>query len=57
MYICRCNNLPPEGNFIKGKEYEWDYIIDATYIIDDNGEQVVFDDIKFYWYFTKITGK
>lgn len=42
-----------EGNFKVGAEYEYSYIIDGIYVIDDNGDSIDFNDYTFLWYFTK----
>lgn len=50
----RCHNIPKEGNFRVGAEYEYSYIIDGIYVIDDNGDSINFNDYTFLWYFTKL---
>lgn len=52
--IGRCHNIPKEGNFKVGAEYEYSYIIDGIYVIDDNGDSIDFNDYTFLWYFTKL---
>ena len=52
--ISRCHNIPKEGNFRVGAEYEYSYIIDGIYVIDDNGDRIDFNDYTFLWYFTKL---
>lgn len=52
--IGRCHNIPKEGNFKVGAEYEYSYIIDGIYVIDDNGDSFYFNDYTFLWYFTKL---
>ena len=52
--ISRCHNIPKEGNFRVGAEYEYSYIIDGIYVIDDNGDSIDFNDYTFLWYFTKL---
>ena len=52
--IGRCHNIPKEGNFKVGAEYEYSYIIDGIYVIDDNGDRIDFNDYTFLWYFTKL---
>ena len=54
MRKCRCHHVPNEGNFKVGAEYEYSYIIDGIYIIDDNGDRFYFNDHAFLWYFTKL---
>lgn len=51
---CQCYCLPPEGRFTVGSIYPWSYVIDGLYAIDDNGQKIFFDEIKFLWYFKKI---
>lgn len=52
--ISRCHHVPREGNFKVGAEYEYSYIIDGIYVIDDNGDSIDFNDYTFLWYFTKL---
>ena len=52
--ISRCHHIPKEGNFKVGAEYEYSYIIDGIYVIDDNGDKFYFNDYTFLWYFTKL---
>lgn len=52
--ISRCYLIPKEGNFKVGAEYEYSYIIDGIYVIDDNGDKFYFNDYTFLWYFTKL---
>lgn len=52
--IGRCHNILKEGNFKVGAEYEYSYIIDGIYVIDDNGDSFDFNDYTFLWYFTKL---
>lgn len=52
--IGRCHNIPKEGNFKVGAEYEYSYIIDGIYVIDDTGDSIYFNDYTFLWYFTKL---
>lgn len=52
--IGRCHNIPKEGNFKVGAEYEYSYVIDGIYVIDDNGDSFDFNDYTFLWYFTKL---
>lgn len=52
--IGRCHHIPKEGNFKVGAEYEYSYIIDGIYVIDDNGDSIDFNDYTFLWYFTKL---
>ena len=44
MYKCKCHNIPSEGKFTVGNEYDWSYVIDGIYVIDDVGEKVDFND-------------
>ena len=46
--------MPKEGNFKVGAEYEYSYIIDGIYVVDDNGDSFDFNDYTFLWYFTKL---
>lgn len=52
--IGRCHNIPKERNFKVGAEYEYSYIIDGIYVIDDTGDSIYFNDYTFLWYFTKL---
>lgn len=52
--IGRCYNIPKEGNFKVGAQYEYSYVIDGIYVIDDNGDSFDFNDYTFLWYFTKL---
>lgn len=54
MNKCRCHHIPKEGNFKVGAEYEYSYIIDGIYIIDDNGDRFYFNDHAFLRYFKKL---
>lgn len=54
LYISRCHHIPKEGNFKVGAEYEYSYIIDGIYVVDDNGDSFDFNDYTFLWYFTKL---
>ena len=54
LYISRCHHIPKEGNFKVGAEYEYSYIIDGIYVVDDNGDSIDFNDYTFLWYFTKL---
>lgn len=53
MYKCKCHNIPSEGKFTVGNIYDWSYVIDAIYVIDDDGEEVFFNDYTFLCYFSK----
>ena len=53
MFKCKCHNIPSEGKFIIGNEYDWSYVIDAIYVIDEDGKEVFFNDYTFLWYFSK----
>lgn len=49
MRKCRCHHIPEEGCFKIGNIYEWCYVIDGIYVIDDNGEKIdLFNEITFY---------
>ena len=52
--ISRCYHISKEGNFKVGAEYEYSYIIDGIYVIDDNGDKFYFNDYTFLGYFTKL---
>lgn len=52
--ISKCHHIPKEGNFKVGAKYEYSYIIDGIYVIDDNGDSFDFNDYTFLWYFTKL---
>ena len=51
---CRCHSIPKNGIFQVGTDYEYSYIIDGIYVIDDNGDKFYFDDYTFLWYFAKL---
>ncbi len=53
MNICKCHHIPRIGDFAIGKEYQWQYIIDAIRVIDENGAEISFSEINFLWYFNK----
>jgi len=53
MCKCKCHSLPPEGKFVLQKSYEYSYIIDGVYVIDENNDQIYFSEIKWLWYFQK----
>lgn len=52
-FKCRCHNPPPWGEFVRGKDYTWTYVIDAVVVYDDNGCEYDFKDIEFLLYFIK----
>lgn len=54
MNKCRCHHTPKECCFQIGIEYEYSYIIDGIYVVDDNGDKFSFNDYTFLWYFTKL---
>lgn len=54
LYISRCHHIPKEGSFKVGAEYEYFYIIDGIYVVDDNGDSFDFNDYTFLWHFTKL---
>ena len=54
MNRCRCHHIPKESCFQIETEYEYTYVIDGVYVIDDNGYRVDFDEYTFLWYFTKL---
>lgn len=55
MGKCKCYDLPPDGEFIKGKIYDYFYVIDGIYVIDENKRQIDFHrEIYFLWFFIKV---
>ena len=54
MNLCKCHHVPPTGVFNKEKIYYWEYVIDAVAVTDENDNKVIFDEITFLWYFTKL---
>ena len=54
MNLCKCHHVPPKGVFIKQNTYYWEYVIDGVAVIDENDNKLIFDDITFLWYFTKL---
>lgn len=57
MNLCKCHHIPPEGVFIQGNTYCWEYTIDGTVVSDENDNRIAFKDITYLWYFTKETQK
>ena len=53
MGTCVCCNLPPKGEFLIGKEYPWQYIIDGIVVKDEKGIEFDFNEIIFLIYFKK----
>ncbi|MDE6991635.1 MAG: hypothetical protein K2P42_13385 [Lachnospiraceae bacterium] len=51
---CECYELPEQGVFIVGNQYLWQYIIDGIAVADENGTEVLFDAIKWLWYFRRM---
>lgn len=51
---CECYELPEQGAFIVGNQYLWHYIIDGSAVVDENGTEVLFNAIKWLWYFRKM---
>ncbi len=54
MNLCKCHHVPPTGVFIKEKTYNWEYVIDAVAVTDENDNKLIFDEITFLWYFAKL---
>ena len=54
MYKCKCHNIPSEVKCTVGNIYDWSYVIDELYVIDDRGDNVFFNDFTFLWYFNKL---
>lgn len=50
-WICECYELPDQGRFFVGNQYMWAYIIDGIRVKDEDGTDVLFDEIKWLWYF------
>lgn len=51
---CECYELPEQGVFIVVNQYLWQYIIDGIAVADENGTEVLFDAIKWLWYFRRM---
>lgn len=54
MNLCRCHHIPNMGIFNIGNDYQWTYLIDGIYVIDENAKNICFDEYHFLWYFTKL---
>ena len=57
MNLCKCHHIPPEGVFIQGNTYCWEYIIDGIVVSDEHNNKIVFNDMTYLWYFTKENQK
>ena len=55
MEKCKCYCLPMEGKFVVGNTYTWSYIIDGIRVTDERNQEIYFDEIKFLWFFQKIS--
>lgn len=44
-----------EGKFVVGNTYTWSYIIDGIRVTDERNQEIYFDEIKFLWFFQKIS--
>ena len=55
MEKCKCYCLPMEGRFVVGNMYTWSYIIDGIQVTDESNQEIYFDEIKFLWFFQKIS--
>ena len=55
MEKCKCYCLPMEGKFVVGNIYAWFYIIDGIQVTDESSKEIYFDEIKFLWFFQKIS--
>ena len=51
--FCICYELPEQGNFFLGKQYMWGYVIDGIIVKDEDDVKILFDEIKWLWYFQK----
>ena len=49
--LVECYALPDQGRFLVGRQYMREYIIDGIKIIDEDGIEIFFDEIKWLWYF------
>ncbi|MDE6687015.1 MAG: hypothetical protein K2K17_06845 [Lachnospiraceae bacterium] len=45
--VCTCFQLPPNGRFTVGRQYSYEYLIDAERVIDDSGEMITFSENMF----------
>ncbi|MDE6743556.1 MAG: hypothetical protein K2J95_06755 [Lachnospiraceae bacterium] len=45
--VCTCFRLPPNGRFTVGRQYSYEYLIDAERVIDDSGEMITFSENMF----------
>ncbi len=57
MNLCKCHHIPPEGVFIQGNTYCWEYIIDGIVVSDEKDNRITFNDMTYLWYFTKENQK
>lgn len=46
-HVCTCFRLPPNGRFTVGRQYSYEYLIDAERVIDDSGEMITFSENMF----------
>lgn len=42
-----------EGKFIVENIYNWFFVIDGIYVIDENSNKIFFDEIQYLWFFQK----
>ena len=49
--LCECYELPDQGRFLIGSEYRCNSVIEGSRVRDEDGDDIVFDEIKWLWYF------
>lgn len=54
MGECICFCLPKEGNFLIGRKYNWNYIIDGICVYDEDENRNYFTEYTFLWYFKRV---
>lgn len=52
--FCKCNHVPPKGNFIINNDYQQTWGIDFIGFYDEDGILISFDEIEYLWYFSNI---
>lgn len=52
--FCTCYEQPEQGKFLVGKQYMWDYVIDGIIVKDEDDVKILFDEIKWLWYFVTV---
>ena len=51
--FCICYEQPEQGKFLIGKQYMWYHVIDGIIVKDEDEAKILFDEIKWLWYFHK----